>query len=78
MSPTALAQALLDEPTPLVLIGGFAHGDPQSNLLPLVDQQVSLDPESLPTSTIVGMLIHSMEQVLDLSTRRFQTSKQSR
>lgn len=74
-TPTQLAQALVKEPRPVVLVGGFAHGDPTEDLLQLVDQQVSFDPEPLPTSTIVGMLIHSVEQVLDLSTQRFRKVK---
>ena len=75
MSPTHLAKSLLTEVNPVVLVGGFAHGSPQSNLNHLVDTRVSFDPETLPVSAIVGMLIHGMEQVLDLSTRRFQESE---
>ncbi len=75
MSPTNLAKSLAQETKPLVLVGGFAHGEEKLNLAKLVDRQVSFDPEPLPTSTIVGMLIHSMEQVLDLSTHRFHRSK---
>ena len=74
-SPTQLAKSLLNEVNPVVLVGGFAHGSPQSDLNHLVDKRVSFDPETLPVSTIVGMLIHGMEQVLDLSTRRFQKPK---
>lgn len=77
MAPTQLAKALSNETKPLVLVGGFAHGTPKSTLTELVNRQVSFDPESLPTSTIVGMLVHGMEQVQDLSTRRFQASKSS-
>ena len=74
ISPTNLSKTLVKEAKPLVLIGGFAHGVPNTAIAELVDQQVSLDPDLLPVSTVVGMLVHSMEQVLDLSTRRFQES----
>jgi rRNA small subunit pseudouridine methyltransferase Nep1 len=74
-TPTQLAQVLVKESRPVVLVGGFAHGDPTGGLSQLVDQKVSFDPETLATSTIVGMLIHSMEQVLDLSTQRFHKVK---
>ncbi len=73
-SPLKLAQSLQTEAKPVVLVGGFAHGDPQSNLSDLVDQQVSFDPEQLPVSTIVGMLVHGMELALDLITQRFSQS----
>jgi rRNA small subunit pseudouridine methyltransferase Nep1 len=71
MSPLKLAQTLQPETKPVVLIGGFAHGDPQTDLSALVDQQVSFDPEQLPVSTIVGMLIHGMELALNLISQRF-------
>ncbi len=75
MAPTQLAKSLLNEANPVVLVGGFAHGSPKSDLANLVDQRVSFDPETLSVSTIVGMLIHGVEQLMDLSTRRFQESK---
>ena len=76
-APTQLAKTLLKEPNPVVLVGGFAYGTPKSDFTNLIDQQVSIDPETLPVSTIVGMLIHSVEQALDLSTRRFQESEKA-
>jgi rRNA small subunit pseudouridine methyltransferase Nep1 len=75
MSPTRLAEILVKEAKPVVLVGGFAHGEVSSRVLSFVDQQVSIDTELLPTSTIVGMIVHSVEAVLDLSTRRFETAK---
>ncbi|MFX1577817.1 MAG: 16S rRNA methyltransferase [Promethearchaeota archaeon] len=74
-TPSQLAQVLIKESRPVVLVGGFAHGDPTEDLLHMVDQQVSFDPETLATSTIIGMLIHSMEHVLDLSRQRFHKVK---
>ncbi|MFX1510846.1 MAG: 16S rRNA methyltransferase [Promethearchaeota archaeon] len=73
-SPLKLAETLLTETKPVVLVGGFAHGDPLSDLSDLVDQQVSFDPEQLPVSTIVGMLVHGMELASDLITQRFTES----
>ena len=75
MAPTQLAKSLRNETNPVVLVGGFAHGSPKSDFANIVDQRVSFDPETLPVSTIVGMLIHGMEQIMDLSTHRFQESK---
>lgn len=69
--PARFAQMLLAETKPVVLIGGFAHGSVNSGITPLVDEQVSFDPESLSTTTVVGMLIHSIENALDLAAHRF-------
>lgn len=73
--PTELAQILLAESKPVVLIGGFAHGEPSPTLRKIAHHHVSIDPEPLPTSTVVGMIIHSIEGVLDLTSRRFQQQK---
>jgi rRNA small subunit pseudouridine methyltransferase Nep1 len=75
MSPTRLAQILVKETKPVLLVGGFAHGEVHPRVLEFVDQQVSIDPELLPASTIVGMAVHNVEAVLDLSTRRFDDAK---
>jgi rRNA small subunit pseudouridine methyltransferase Nep1 len=75
--PTQLAQTLLAETKPVVLVGGFAHGEPAPTTSKNADHQVSIDPESLPTSTVVGMIIHSVESVLNLTSRRFQQQKES-
>jgi rRNA small subunit pseudouridine methyltransferase Nep1 len=74
-TPTQLAQTLLAESKPVVLVGGFAHGEPSPTSMKFADHQVSIDPEPLPTSTVVGMIIHSVEGVLDLTSRRFQQQK---
>ncbi len=73
--PTQLAQTLLAESKPVVLVGGFAHGEPSPTTKKIADHHVSIDPEPLPTSTVIGMIIHSVEGVLDLATRRFQQQK---
>jgi rRNA small subunit pseudouridine methyltransferase Nep1 len=75
MSPTQLAKTLVNETKPVVLMGGFAHGKVNSRVLEFVDQQVSIDPELLAASTTVGMLVHSVEGILDLSSRRFGEAK---
>ncbi len=71
--PAQFAQMLLAETKPVVLIGGFAHGPVNSRLSTLVDEQVSFDPESLSTSTVVGMLIHGIENALNLAAHRFDS-----
>ncbi len=74
-SPVHFAEQLISEEKPVVLVGGFPHGTPVATLTKLVDHQMSFDPEPLPTTTIVGMLIHSLEIALDLPTQRFQHQK---
>lgn len=75
---TELAQRLLAEPNPLVLVGGFARGTFTRAVQELAAQKVSLDPEPLSTSTVVGMLLHSLENSLDLARRRFREHPPSR
>lgn len=75
MSPTRLAKTLVKETKPVVLMGGFAHGEVNPRVLELVDQQISIDPELLAASTVVGMIVHSIEAVLDLSAHRFSDAK---
>jgi rRNA small subunit pseudouridine methyltransferase Nep1 len=75
---TELAQRLLAEPNPLVLVGGFARGTFTQAVQELAAQKVSLDPEPLSTSTVVGMLLHALENSLDLARRRFREGPRSR
>jgi len=75
---TELAQRLQAEPNPLVLVGGFPRGTFTRAVQELAVQQVSLDPEPLSTSTVVGMLLHSLENTLDLARRRFRQGPRAR
>ncbi|MFX1245652.1 MAG: 16S rRNA methyltransferase [Promethearchaeota archaeon] len=68
MTPLALAKTLVSEARPLVLVGGFAHGELSTRITDLANETVSLHPEFLPTSTIVGMIIHNLETALNLET----------
>lgn len=74
-TPRQFAELLLAEANPVVLVGGFAHGNTSANLNRLVDQQVSIDPELLSTSTVVGMLIHSIENASGLAQHRFNGAR---
>lgn len=74
-SPLELAELLMEEAKPMVLVGGFAHGAIQSEIRQLADQKVSLDPESLSTSTVIGMLLHALENTLNLTEQRFSKAK---
>ncbi len=75
ITPPELAQLLIDESKPMVLVGGFAHGAFAPEIEQLADQKVCLDPESLPTSTVIGMLLHTLENTLNLSKQRFSKAK---
>lgn len=77
MTPNAFGQQLHDEANPIVLIGGFAHGSISSNITDHVDQRVCLDPELLPASTVIGMIIHSLENILNLADHRFSKPKET-
>jgi len=75
ISPPELAQLIIDEHKPMVLVGGFAHGTFASEITQLADQKVCLDPDPLPTSTVIGMLLHTLENTLNLSKQRFSKIK---
>lgn len=75
--PTELAQQLVSEPDSVVLVGGFARGRFSRPVQELATHKVSLDPEPLSTSAVVGMLLHSLENSLDLARRRFRADPQS-
>jgi rRNA small subunit pseudouridine methyltransferase Nep1 len=77
-SPAELAKHLLAESNPLVLVGGFARGAFSQSVRELATQRVSVDPEPLSTSTVVGMVLHSLENGLDLAGRRFREGPRSR
>ena len=71
-SPVKLAQQLVAEPNPLLLVGGFAHGELSPSILDLADQRIALDPDFLPAATIIGMMIHAIEVTLNLTDQRFE------
>ena len=73
-----LAQRLLAESMPLVLLGGFARGTFSQAVLELATEKVSLDHEPLSTSTVVGMVLHALENSLDFAKRRFREGPRSR
>ncbi|MFX1563961.1 MAG: 16S rRNA methyltransferase [Promethearchaeota archaeon] len=75
ISPLELARLLMEEAKPIVLVGGFAHGAITSEIRQLADQKVCIDPESLSTSTAIGMLLHSLENTLNLTEQRFSKAK---
>jgi len=70
--PGELADQLASESLPLVLVGGFAHGDFTSTTRQLADKIVRLDPDPLPASTAISMVIHALETKLKLAERRFR------
>jgi rRNA small subunit pseudouridine methyltransferase Nep1 len=74
-SPSRFTEQLISEEKPVVLVGGFPHDISMPTLTNLVDHQISFDPKPLPTTTIVSMLIHSVEIALNLPMRRFQQQK---
>ncbi len=72
-TPQSFAQTLSEEARPLILVGGFAHGEFSSTTKVLSDNHISLDPTPLSTSTIIGMLLYNLETVLQLSKKRLLT-----
>lgn len=66
-SPQEFAQTLAAETRPLVLVGGFAHGTVSPHIAHFANEIVSLHPDALPTSTVVGMVIHNLESALKIN-----------
>jgi rRNA small subunit pseudouridine methyltransferase Nep1 len=64
MTPPEFTQILAGEPRPLVLVGGFAHGMLSPRITQLASEKVSLHPDPLPTSTVVGIIVHNLETIL--------------
>ena len=70
--PERLAEQIAAEPRPLVMVGGFAHGDLTPTTRQLADRTVRLDPDPLPASTATSMVIHALENQLNLAEHRFR------
>ena len=64
--PQEFAQTLAAEEQPLVLVGGFAHGSVSPHIAHFANEVVSIHPDALPTSTVVGMIIHNLEPALKI------------
>ncbi len=72
--PTELAQLICQEDKPLVMVGGFAHGPVTKAIIGLAERKVCLYPAPLTTSTVVGMVLHSVANQLGLAKQRFHST----
>lgn len=72
-----LGETLTSTARPLVLIGGFPHGEFTRQTLNLADEAVAIDLEGLESWTVVSRVIAAYEEALNLPEKRLRkTGKQ--
>lgn len=64
--PRELAERLVDEPSPLLVIGGFQRGDFSPYFYEIADLAASIYPEPLDTWVASSIVIHAIEEALGL------------
>lgn len=57
---------------PLVIVGGFPHGEFGKETLDLANEIVCVDPETLETWTVVSRIIYEYERAIGLPKRRLE------
>lgn len=67
-----IAEKLAKEEKPLVIVGGFPHGDFSELTQKVADETVCIDPEMLETSIIVSRIIYEYERVINLAEKRWE------
>ncbi len=73
--PVDLNNFFEEKPKPfhiISLIGGFPHGSFTKETEESADIQISIDPESLETVTVLGEIIYSYEHAINLKQDRFR------
>ena len=63
MTLQEFTRTLAGQKQPLCLVGGFAHGTVSPRITQLASEMVSLHPEPLSTSTVVGMVVHNLATI---------------
>jgi rRNA small subunit pseudouridine methyltransferase Nep1 len=63
---------LIKEKHPTIFIGAFPHGHFSETTTKLIDQIVSVDPETLETWTVVSRVIYEYERGLSLPEKRLR------
>ena len=76
--PKELAHLISSEDKPLVMIGGFAHGDFSPAVMELAERKVCIYPAPLSASTVVSIVLQSVANQLGLSKQRFNATRHSK
>lgn len=75
MSFEEVASRLAGEERPLVLVGGFPHGEFSEGTMKLANEVVCVDPEVLETWIIVSRIIYEYERAIGLPRKRLERIK---
>ncbi|MCX8171293.1 MAG: 16S rRNA methyltransferase [Candidatus Bathyarchaeota archaeon] len=67
-----MALTLSGHERPLVIVGGFPHGEFNKATLRLADEVVCVDPETLETWTVVSRIIYEYERAISLPEKRLE------
>ncbi|MEM2150937.1 MAG: 16S rRNA methyltransferase [Candidatus Bathyarchaeia archaeon] len=67
-----VALSLAGQERPLVIVGGFPHGEFSRATLELADEVVCVDPETLEAWTVVSRIIYEYERAILLPKRRLE------
>ena len=65
-------EKLVEEKKPLVIVGGFPHGNFSESTLKLADEVVCIDPEMLETSIVVSRVVYEYERAINLAEKRWK------
>lgn len=66
------ALTLVRHDKPLVIVGGFPHGEFSKLTLSLANEIICVDPETLEAWTVVSRIIYEYERAIDLPRRRLE------
>ncbi len=67
-----VAPRLAREERPVVLVGGFPHGEFSERTMKLANEVVCVDPEVLEAWTVVSRIIYEYERVIGLPKKRLE------
>jgi len=67
-----VALNLAGQERPLVIVGGFPHGEFSETTLRLADEVVCVDPEMLEAWTVVSRIIYEYERAIGLPKKRLE------
>jgi len=71
-TPIMLAEKLEKEVNPVIMIGGFPHGEFKDETLKLTDEKVCIDPKPLDTWIVASRVIAAYEAKIGLPEKRLK------
>lgn len=71
-TPQKIAKEIILEENPVIIIGGFPHGDFNEETLKLSDEKVAIYPQPLETWTVASSIIYAYEEKLGIYERAWR------